>query len=188
MPPSPRTPRHSRHSSVADSLPDSQSARRLSKSSGAGLQREDTLDLNAHGAGGFSSNGMGNLADELADAFSDSGDEEYESNDPAERSQTHGSSTPIPSQPNDAVSGPSPPHKGHMRNDSQFGDSYYGSDTDLDKSGFPPSLQAKIDAVESLTRHGNESDGGLDQGVFGRVTDSLRDLGSQSVVEGGASR
>lgn len=51
-----------------------------------------------------------------------------------------------------------------------------------------PTLVAKIDAIESLARRGTESYGGAADDVFRRVTDGLRDLGSQSTVEGNASR
>ncbi|OAA64555.1 hypothetical protein SPI_03202 [Niveomyces insectorum RCEF 264] len=71
---------------------------------------------------------------------------------------------------------------------SVYDGSEYGSDSDLDSPGMPPSLVAKIDAVESLARRGTEENGGPTDGVCRRLTEGLRDLGSQSGVEGGASR
>jgi hypothetical protein len=47
---------------------------------------------------------------------------------------------------------------------------------------------AKMDIVESLARRGTEANGSDRDGVVKRVVDGLRDLGSQSGVEGGATR
>ncbi len=82
------------------------------------------------------------------------------------------------------------PHNGraHRRAGSEYDGSEYGSDSDLDSPGMPPSLVAKIDAVESLARRGTESNGGPTDGVFKRVTENLKDLGSQSGVESSATR
>jgi hypothetical protein len=52
----------------------------------------------------------------------------------------------------------------------------------------PPKLVEKIDEVESLARRGAENNGSPADGAFKRLTDSLRDLGSQGGIEGGASR
>ncbi len=89
---------------------------------------------------------------------------------------------------NMSLSLPTPNGRGHRRAGSVYDGSEYGSDSDLDSPGMPPSLVAKIDAVESLARRGTENNGGPTDGVFQRVTDELRDLGSQSGVEGGATR
>jgi hypothetical protein len=45
-----------------------------------------------------------------------------------------------------------------------------------------------MDEVESLARRGAENNGSSTDGTFKRVTDGLRDLGSQAGVEGGATR
>lgn len=88
-----------------------------------------------------------------------------------------------------SLSLPSPNgQRGHKRAGSEYDGSEYGSESDLDSPGMPPSLVAKIDAVESLARRGTESNGSATDGAFKRVTEGLRDLGSQAVVEGGASR
>lgn len=156
--------------------------------------------------GSTGGNGLGNLADELADALSDGEDEYYEEHgapdiaveetdgdaprqdtvrdsgvdvaSPKERKNKHLSLTLPP-----ATNG-----KGHRRKGSQYDGSEYGSDSDLESPGMPSSLVAKIDAVESLARRGTENNGGSTDGVFQRVTDSLRDLTSQSNVEGNTSR
>jgi hypothetical protein len=52
----------------------------------------------------------------------------------------------------------------------------------------PVSLVAKLDGIESLARRGTETNGSPADGVFQRVTDHLRELGSQSGVEGSATR
>lgn len=143
---------------------------------------------------------MGNLADELADAFSDSGEEgdydaelqEYEkSTDQAghDDEATRGLSVNDDTKRNDGDAGLlSPRPKGHQRKTSLYDGSDYGSDSDLDIAGMPPSLMAKIDAVENLTIRGTDNYGGTADDVLQRVIQELRDLGSQSSVEGSASR
>jgi len=142
---------------------------------------------------------MGNLADELADAFSDSGEEEeaYDNGDEAEgadgtgaaMSGNDGGDSGHLSGPRDASLGiPSPRRKNHQRTESAYDGSEYGSESDLDSSGIPPSFVAKVDAIESLVRRGTGNYGGPTDDVVQRVTESLRDLGSQSSVEGSASR
>lgn len=152
-------------------------------------------------------NGLGNLADELADAFSDSGDEGeyYEDDNGAPDINVHhsdgrggvegtrDSGVDVASLGEAGTKArnlnlglPSPPRRGHRRAGSEYDGSEYGSESDLDSPGMLPSLVAKIDAVESLARRGTDS--GPTDGVFNRVTDSLRDLGSQAGVEGSATR
>lgn len=214
---SPYTPRHSRNSSTIDSYSGSPHNRRLSKSSlqdpsspfRNSFHQPDGLDLNglANG-GGNGGTGMGNLADELADAFSDSGDED-EYNDEEQISggtwdnAQHGHESRQANMEDDVPNSNSPlgkdgnstrganlslPLRGHQRQRSGYDGSEYGSESDLDSPGMPAGLVAKIDAVESLARRGTESNGGPSDGVFQRVTDGLRDLGSQSSVEASASR
>ncbi|KPM38110.1 hypothetical protein AK830_g8457 [Neonectria ditissima] len=210
MPSSPNTPRHSRNSSAFDSYSGSPQNRRLSKSSVQdpstpyrnSFNQADGLDMSVLASGGAGSgNGMGNLADELADAFSDSGDEgEYDDGDldgeslgpgeghPEEASGTKDISN-LPGDDNDKakVASLALPSR-HQRQKSDYDGSEFGSESDLESPGMPPGLVAKIDAVESLARRGNENYGGPADDVFNRVTDGLRDLGSQSSVEASASR
>ncbi len=215
MPASPETPQHSRHSSVADDHNSSPNARRASKSSVSdvttpfrnSLTHQDTLDMSILASGGGeASNSMGNLADELADAFSDSGEEDDaiqgETLDGSENGDilnpegsrdsgvdVDGTGASDGEKTRDTnLSVPSPPRRGHQRKGSEYDGSEYGSESDLDAAGFNATLIARIDAVESLVRRGTESYGGPEDDVFKRVTESLRDLGSQSSVEGNASR
>ncbi|TQS31722.1 hypothetical protein Golomagni_07988, partial [Golovinomyces magnicellulatus] len=213
MPSSPRTPRHSRHSSNAGAHSQSPTARRQSKSSindatpsfRNSLTHQDTLDLSIIGSGGVRpSNGMGNLADELADAFSDSGDEDGSALDYSQQPQnneavgqdlaqdntadTNGdAATSNGDQKDGILNVPSPKGRGHARKASEYDGSEYGSESDLDAGGMTASLLSRIDAVESLARRGIENNGGPEDEVFKRVTEGLRDLGSQSSVEGNAS-
>ncbi|KAI1423715.1 hypothetical protein F5Y12DRAFT_511016 [Xylaria sp. FL1777] len=212
---SPHTPRHSRRSSSAIDATYSSispnispSARRQSKSSfhepltplRQSMNEAEFHDLGGGGAG--QDNGLGNLADELADALSGSGDEdEYygddyetqEDGEPIDGVRDSGvdvaSQIDLPSRTkSSSLSVPSPIARGHRRTESVYDGSEYGSESDLDSPGMPPSLVAKMDAVESLARRGTETTGSPADGVFKRVTDGLRDLGSQSGVEGSTTR
>lgn len=208
---SPTTPRfsHSRDGSDYNYSP-SQHSRRHSRSSLAGGDRgDDSIMFNQSGMGlpgSNSGNGLGNLADELADALSDGEDEYYEGSgapdiavdttegDPERQEGVRDSGVDITSpteRKNKHLSLTLPPTtngRGHRRKGSQYDGSEYGSDSDLDSPGMPSSLVAKIDAVESLARRGTENNGGPTDGVFQRVTDGLRDLSSQSNVESNTSR
>ncbi|KAI2781797.1 hypothetical protein F4815DRAFT_75510 [Daldinia loculata] len=218
---SPHTPSHSRQTSAIDTSFQSSSpnmsprSRRQSKSSFQdpltplrnSMNESELNDLSSGGMG--QDNGLGNLADELADALSGSGEEEYYE-DGEEHSQfgfdegdqgqapTDGirdSGVDVESQPdhrektrNASLGIPSPPGRGHRRTASAYDGSEYGSESDLESPGMPPSLVARIDAVESLARRGIESNGSSSDAVFQRLTDGLRDLGSQSGVEGSTTR
>ncbi|CAF3503256.1 hypothetical protein SNK03_002185 [Fusarium graminearum] len=208
MPSSPQTPRHSRNSSAFDSYSGSPQARRLSKSSVQdpspfrnSFTQQDAVEMTG--------NGMGNLADELADAFSDSGDEgDFTDGDANsemlgpggdahgpeyadEMEDTEGTSSPKKQEADRArVANLTllSPRRKHQRQTSNYDGSEYGSESDLDSPGMPPGLVSKMDAVESLARRGTENYGGPADDVFKRVTNALRDLGSQSSVEASASR
>ncbi|EQK97708.1 hypothetical protein G6O67_003935 [Ophiocordyceps sinensis] len=221
MPPSPRTPRHSRNSSALESFQDpshawSQSKTSLHDSVSArsinNLNHQDALDLSTLTSGGAGAGeAMGNLADELADAFSESGEEEadgYQDGDlaltdsPTPHTQrvvneaTRDSGVDVNGEPmgegvraaDSDLNIPALQKRGHQRKGSEYDGSEYGSESDLDSAGMSPTLVAKIDAIESLARRGTENYGGTADDVFKRVTDGLRDLGSQSTVEGSASR
>lgn len=163
------------------------------------------------GGDGGGGNGLGNLADELADALSDGDEDEYyEDETPLANPDAHLLDDTASTDRQDGIrdSGvdvtsptgrginkrltltlqPVPNGKHHRRINSEYDGSEYGSDSDLESPGMPSSLVAKIDAVESLARRGTENNGGPTDGVFQRVTDGLRDLGSQSNVEGHATR
>lgn len=161
--------------------------------------------------GGEGGNGLGNLADELADALSDGEDEYYEgSGAPNISVDTGGESGQEGEGPQDGirdsgvdVASPDgrrrkhmsltlPPatngRGGHRRKASDYDGSEYGSESDLESPGIAASLVLKMDAVESLARRGTENNGGSTDGVFKRVTDGLRDLSSQTTVESNATR
>ncbi|KAF4334374.1 hypothetical protein FBEOM_11817 [Fusarium beomiforme] len=209
MPSSPHTPRHSRHSSAFDSFSGSPQARRLSKSSVQEPSTPFRTSFNQQDAPDLGGNGMGNLADELADAFSDSGDEgDYTDGDANsdmfgaegdglgkdqidEIEETEDTGSPK-KQGSDRAKALNltllSPRRKHQRQTSNYDGSEYGSESDLDSPGMPPGLVSKMDAVESLARRGTENYGGPADDVFRRVTKALRDLGSQSSVEASASR
>lgn len=158
--------------------------------------------------------GLGNLADELADAFSESGDEdEYhgygeggEGGEPGIRLAVQENENPRPaevirdsgvdvaspmrdgSRPKSTLGLPSPRRRAHRRTGSEYDGSEYGSESDLDTPGMPLSLVSKINAVEALARRGTENTGGHGDGVFRRVTEGLKDLGPQAGVESSATR
>ncbi|KAI5458381.1 hypothetical protein BGZ63DRAFT_362263 [Mariannaea sp. PMI_226] len=212
MPASPQTPGHSRNSSAFDSFAGSPQDRRMSKSSiqdpstpfRNSFNQGDILDMSGlGGAGTDPGNGLGNLADELADAFSDSGEDiEYDdegledvSGAPSDgfNAEASGLGSRSPSGGNDNKARPGSlgvpsPRRMHQRQNSDYDGSDYGSETDLESPGMPVGLVAKLDAVESLARRGNGNYGGPADDAFNRVTDALRDLGSQSSVEASASR
>ncbi|RDW83282.1 hypothetical protein BP5796_04773 [Coleophoma crateriformis] len=215
MPSSPRTP-HARHSrdlsmntdfSFASPLNYTSSSRRDSKASqntpstpnrNSLVRSDSNFGIDVYGAGGAApSNGLGNLADELADAWSD-GEEEDEEPDlnfhqeSVEVVRDSGVDIPFsPSQPPLKSAGlvpPTPMQKGHRRAASDYDGSDYGGDSDLESPGVPPSLAARIDAVEGLVRRGTENNGTDRDGVVLRVIESLKDLGAQGGVEGNATR
>ncbi|KAG5662353.1 hypothetical protein KAF25_004771 [Fusarium avenaceum] len=209
MPSSPQTPRHSRNSSAFDSYSGSPQARRFSKSSVQDASTPFRNSFNQQDALELSGNGMGNLADELADAFSDSGDEgDYTDGDAnsdmfrpeggtqvqEEADEMEDMETTSSPKKQDAERAKAAnltllsPRRKHQRQTSNYDGSEYGSESDLDSPGMPPGLVSKMDAVESLARRGTENYGGPADDVFKRVTNALRDLGSQSSVEASASR
>lgn len=192
---SPQTPRHSRHSSTMDAYPESPQNRRQSNDPASpyrnSFNQQDTLDLSELGSGGGAGgNGMGNLADELADAFSESG-EENDFDEPGDGTGEVDASEPNANNATEisedgSLSLPHRDRRNHRKKESAYDGSEYGSESDLDSSGLPPNLVARIDGIDSLARRGTESYGQDD--VVKRVTEALRDLGSQSNVEGNASR
>ncbi|KAF9699095.1 hypothetical protein EKO04_002943 [Ascochyta lentis] len=78
--------------------------------------------------------------------------------------------------------------KKHNRQRSLYDGSDYGEDSDLENEGISPALESRMAAVESLARRGMEENGSASDEVVKRVTEHLRDLGSQIAVENGATR
>lgn len=150
-------------------------------------------------SGGAPGNGLGNLADELADAWDD--EEEEDDEEPDMNFQeggkmeggepTRDSGVDVDSSPRktENLAPPINGVNGHRRIRSEYDGSDYGEESDLDSPGIlPPGLVARMDLVESLARRGTEESGSERDGVVKRVIDGLKDLGGQSTVEGGASR
>lgn len=78
--------------------------------------------------------------------------------------------------------------KKHSRQRSLYDGSDYGDDSDLDNEGLTPALESRMAAIESLARRGMEENGSAADEVVKRVTEHLRDLGSQIAIENGATR
>ena len=77
----------------------------------------------------------------------------------------------------------------HRRKDSQYDGSDYGENSELeDAAGISSSLEARMATIEGLARRGTETNGSDADGVIKRVADILKDLGSQSGIENGATR
>jgi hypothetical protein len=153
--------------------------------------------------GAAPSNGLGSLADELADAWGEDEDDEEpdmnfqeavpEEEEGEEEEVVRDSGIDVDSsrtqQPTKSTSLAAPASgRHHQRRPSDYDGSDYGAGSDMDSPGMPPALVSRIDLVESLARRGTESTGGDQDNVVKRVVDGLKDLGGQSGVEGGATR
>lgn len=74
-------------------------------------------------------------------------------------------------------------------NVSDYDGSDYGDSADLETvEGISASLEHRLAAIESLARRGLELNGSGADGLVTRVSEKLRDLGSQAGVESGAIR
>lgn len=77
----------------------------------------------------------------------------------------------------------------HQRQRSLYDGSDYGDDSDFEENdGFSMGLERQLAAVESLVRRGLEENGSSSDQVVKRVVERLRDLGSQTSIESGATR
>lgn len=158
-----------------------------------------------NGVGSESSNGLGNLADELAEAFDEDEDLgaggqlpgfQYdgvgdEQNGDSVHEFCKFTPPPSPSTRERSLSPPKQPTrlKHHRRQNSQYDGSDYGDDSDLEGAdGISPALETRMAAIEHLARRGTEANGSDLDDVVQRVVDYLKDLGSQSNIENGASR
>lgn len=163
-------------------------------------------------------NGLGNLADELAEAFEEEDENARELGDEVseglydEAEAIHhdhlkenerpmfrngyqkGHATSIPPVRQATSDRALSPAKQSLRSrptreNSQYDGSDYGDDSDLDGThSISASLEARLAAVENLARRGTEANGSDTDEIVQRVTDSLKDLGSQAGVEDGAAR
>ena len=233
MPSSPNTPRLRRRSSSFDPPLTPASIygngyspknTRSRKSSIQSFQSPITpRPTSSHGDYGFSNdfggvtntdNGLGSLADELAEAWDEDGEVEegvsgnhmdgqdntnngHQENDHTQldhrRDKEVVTSSSIQSEyRNGLLSLAKPVSRQKSRRKTtarSYEGSDYGSDFDLEDSGdIPPSLEIRMSAVESLARQGLESNGSEADYVCARVASSLRDLSSQAGVESGVTR
>jgi hypothetical protein len=165
------------------------------------LNRSDSIGIDVFSNGGPTAplNGLGNLADELADAWDEDEvepeDEEPDMNfqEARQEVETRDSGVDVTSSPVQAIPKPdnlTPPKggRGQRKQASDYDGSDYGGDSDMESPGIPPGLMARMDMVESLARRGTESNGTDRDCVVKRVIDGLKDLSGQSGMEGGATR
>ena len=156
----------------------------------------DFRSSNGFGSALDSGDGLGNLADELADAW----DEEEGEHSELQANGYDAPSTPVHLEIHDSTTNGLPPQSEHSlsptkpssrpkhrRKASQYDGSDYGSDPE-EAEGISPTLEARMAAIEHLARRGTEANGSETDTVIQRVADSLKDLGSQAGVENGASR
>jgi hypothetical protein len=155
---------------------------------------------NGFGTAPDGGNGLGNLADELAEAWDEEGEEEVEPRSPDAQLNGHGvlanghTTPPLlasPSSISNRIPSRSPnkpaSRSKHRRKQSQHGSSDYGSDPE-EVDGISPSLEAHMAAIEHLAQYGTEANDSDTDDVISRVAERLRDLGSQSGMENGTSR
>ena len=154
-----------------------------------------------------SGNGLGNLADELAEACEDDNNDDADGGGVQETAckghtpmqqysrkslqKNGGSGCREPPEPSGLLLSPikQPVRSRHRRKDSHYDYSDFEEDSELlDLTGIPPSLEARLAAVESLACRGTELDGGEGDIIVQRVADSLKDLASQSGLEQGTTR
>ena len=163
-------------------------------------------DLDAVAA--LEGNGLGSLADELADAWDDEDededeDEEERAQSPARESLVHDAvsgqardsgidvaSSPMQKEAQHGVSSPThgPGRASHRRTRSRYDGSDYGDESDGESTGMSSALEARRAAIEGLARRGLENSGTATDDVVERVIRSLKDLGPQSSLENGATR
>jgi hypothetical protein len=163
--------------------------------------------------GGGEVNGLGSLADELAGAWDDEEEDDGELDEgkhgdvmdgetardqlgdrDSENTRDSGidlTSSPASSPekqlqsilPNDQA------RAKHRRRDSQYDGSDYAEDHDLETTaGMSAGLEARMALVDSLARRGTESYERETGDIVERIVGSLKELGGQASVEGGATR
>ncbi|KAF7587541.1 hypothetical protein BBP40_007076 [Aspergillus hancockii] len=193
---SPRSPRFSTPSSPARGH-HAQSLNRMSGDFG--------------GPAEMSGGGLGNLADELADAWEQEeggygyasgqeienvpADSQHLDHSNSEDGYHMGTRTPSSGYSSERASlhPPKPKTRNgghrHRRHESQYDGSDYGNDSDLEEAAeISPSLELQMAEIESLARRGIENNGSENDYVIARVVEALRDLGGQSGIENNAMR
>ena len=157
---------------------------------------------------GSESGGLGNLADELAEAFDEDEEPLQEALSESQTAQL-GNSVEILSRQkyhrDPSVTMPSPsslsaPHSPispprwetrakHQRMKSQYDGSQYGNDGGLEPiDGVSPGLDLQLADIETFTQRGSEANGSDMDQVIQLFADCLTGLPSQSRVENGVSR
>lgn len=204
---------HSRTSSLY-SIPSPSTTRPISSHDGRGAFGT----ANGFGNALDSSNGLGNLADELAEAWDEEGGAEadedlsgphcdeqeliYNGNRGASKELQRGNREevsidtdfpvfPSSAEPSTTLFSPQKPSTRlkNRRQNSHYDGSEYGDDSDFeDATGISPSLEARMIAVDCLARRVPESNGSDSDMIVQRVAESLKDLGSQSGLEQSATR
>lgn len=164
-------------------------------------RNDDFRSSNGFSSAVDSGNGLGNLADELAEAWEEEEEEHselqtngYDAPSTPPNVEIHDSTAnglpasglPLQSEHSLSPTKPSSRTK-HRRKASQYDGSDYGSDPE-EVEGISPTLEARMAAIEHLARRGTEANGSETDTVIQRVAESLKDLGSQAGVENGASR
>lgn len=77
----------------------------------------------------------------------------------------------------------------HRRQESKYDGSDYGNDSDFEDPGdIPPGLEARMAGIESLVRWSAGEVSSSSDELVNRVIDNLRDLGGQTGIENSASR
>ncbi|EED16863.1 conserved hypothetical protein [Talaromyces stipitatus ATCC 10500] len=152
-----------------------------------------------------SGGGLGNLADELADAWGDGEGYEYASgievndqmNNIHDDNHSSGEQTPREQTSPSDTNSLQPPrnrekqiqNRHHRRTESQYDGSDYGNDSDFEEgSEFSPNFERRLAGIESLARRGIEENGSSNDQIIQRFVEGLRDLGAQSGIENGAAR
>ncbi|KAJ5573447.1 uncharacterized protein N7459_007874 [Penicillium hispanicum] len=196
-PQSPRSPRTPRLSAPPSPVIPRQNIYTMN-----GSQRE-SVDYSADAGGG----GLGNLADELADAWEQeedgygyaSGQEvgpaESQQMDPSDGEDSYMQS--VRGMRSQSPSADSPARsrlranqlRQHRRQESHYDGSDYGNDSDLDEAAdISPALESQMADIEGLVRRGIENNGSENDHVIQRTVEVLRDLGGQSGIENSAMR
>lgn len=129
------------------------------------------------------------LADELG-GFSDEDEEALEEEDePAEQERDSGIDVASSPPGGKHLSPQSAAKNGHRRKESAYDGSEYGSESDLEETELvSATLEARMAAIEAMARRGLEENGSEGDRVVARVTEKLKDLGSQSSMEMGTTR
>ncbi|PLB45083.1 hypothetical protein P170DRAFT_416002 [Aspergillus steynii IBT 23096] len=200
-------PNHFSHGSPRSSAPNSPGLPRQHHAQSInGFQRMSGDFGGAADMGG----GLGNLADELADAWEEEeGGYGYASGQEMEhvpgasqrpdRSDTEDEYHMANRTPSSGYSSergslhpPRPKTRNganrHRRHESHYDGSDYGNESDLEEADISPSLESQMAEIESLARRGIENNGSENDHVIQRAVEALRDLGGQSGIENNAMR